>query len=59
MLHVACAMLNQVDALVSWDKADLACGSTRTAVVKVARECGLTNTFVGTPKEIAEWLATR
>ncbi len=59
MLHLACARLNNVDALASWDKVDHACGSTRKAVARIARARGLANTYVGTPKEIAAWLLTR
>jgi predicted nucleic acid-binding protein len=58
MLHVACAMLYGADALVSWDRKDIACGGTRAASSQVARELGLASPRLGTPKEIEEWLRT-
>ena len=58
MLHVACAMIHGIDALVSWDLHDLACGGTRKAVERIAAERRLTATYVGTPREVATWLTT-
>ncbi|KAF0247136.1 MAG: hypothetical protein FD180_75 [Planctomycetota bacterium] len=56
MVHLACAMITGADALVTWDKSDLANDETRRIFKAVAKERRLTLPHVGTPMEVKSCL---
>ncbi|MCE9583633.1 MAG: hypothetical protein K8T20_14210 [Planctomycetes bacterium] len=56
MLHLACAMISGADALVTWDKSDLANDDARRVFKAVADKRRLKLPRVGTPIEVRSWL---
>jgi len=56
MMHISYAILGGADAVVTWDRAHIACETTRRAVALTCRIRGLTPPFLGTPSEVLEWL---
>ena len=56
MLHISYAILGRADAIVSWDKAHVACERTRKAVNRICKLRGSTPPYLGTPAEVARWL---
>lgn len=56
MLHLACAMIGVADALVTWDKSDLANDDARRIFKAVADARQLKLPRVGTPIEVRSWL---
>jgi hypothetical protein len=59
MLHVSYSMLSGADALVTWDRSDLARERTRRIVQAFGRREGLSVPLIGTPEDVAEWLELR
>ena len=59
MLHVAYALFARVDALVTWDRNDLARPRTRDVVNAYGRRREMPVPLIGTPEEVSEWLGIR
>ena len=59
MLHVAYTVIAGADALVTWDRQDLARDHTRRVVQAVCRRRGQRAPRIGVPEEVAEWLGIR
>lgn len=56
MLHVGYTVAGEADALVTWDRSDLARDHTRNIVAAYCRREGLLAPLIGTPEEVAKWL---
>lgn len=56
MLHVGYTISGRADALVTWDRSDLARERTRIIVAAFCRREGLSAPLIGTPEEVARWL---
>lgn len=56
MLHLACASISGADALVTWNKSDLANDTARRVFKAVTGERQLELPRVGTPVEVRSWL---
>ncbi len=59
MVHVAYTLMAGADALVTWDKDDLARERTRVVVHAYATRKGIRAPLIGTPEEVAEWLGIK
>jgi len=56
MMHISYAILGRANAVVTWDRAHIACETTRRAVALICRIRGLATPFLGTPSEVLQWL---
>ena len=59
LYHVAYALVDRADCLVTWDQADLAREWTRDRVNRYCEDTGRKALFIGTPMEVMRWLGTR
>ncbi|MBI3097143.1 MAG: hypothetical protein HYY93_02690 [Planctomycetes bacterium] len=58
-VHVGYTVISGADALVTWDRDDLACPRMRSLVQWYARRRGQPAPVIGTPEEVAEWFGLR
>jgi len=59
LMHIGYAISGAADALVTWDRDDLARDATRRVVQAYGRREDVGVPLIGTPEEVAEWLGIR
>ncbi len=59
LMHVAYTVLEDADALVTWDVADLARGRPRRIVHAYTRARGMLTPLIETPEEVSRWLVLK